>query len=70
MMKVYSILCVCLLLVSIMTNEVEAGPVAYGYCQSGCAAVVVACYAAGGFTFGTITVGFGMSLIIVQILWW
>lgn len=31
-----------------------AGPVAYGVCQAGCSAVVVACYAAAGATFGTI----------------
>jgi hypothetical protein len=30
-----------------------AGPFSYGACQSGCNAVVVACYAAGGLTFGT-----------------
>lgn len=33
--------------------EVFAGPLAYGICQTGCNAVVVACYAAAGFTFGT-----------------
>jgi hypothetical protein len=29
-----------------------AGPAAYGVCQSGCAAVVMACYTAAGFTWG------------------
>ncbi|KAF6802731.1 hypothetical protein CSOJ01_11404 [Colletotrichum sojae] len=29
-----------------------AGPVGYGICQAGCAAVVVACYAGAGATFG------------------
>ncbi|KAK7961977.1 uncharacterized protein PG986_002802 [Apiospora aurea] len=33
---------------------VLAAPVAYGVCQAGCSAVVVACYAAAGCTFGTI----------------
>lgn len=31
-----------------------AGPLAYGLCQAGCSSVVVACYAAAGFTFGTV----------------
>lgn len=29
-----------------------AGPAAYGVCQTGCATVVTACYAAAGFTWG------------------
>jgi hypothetical protein len=29
-----------------------AGPVGYGICQAGCAAVVTACYSAAGFTWG------------------
>jgi hypothetical protein len=33
-----------------------AGPIAYGVCQAGCASVVMACYAAGGATWG-VTVG-------------
>jgi len=31
---------------------VNAGPLVYGICQSGCAAIVMACYAAGGATWG------------------
>ncbi|KAI1312583.1 hypothetical protein F5Y03DRAFT_340889 [Xylaria venustula] len=31
---------------------VSAGPAAYGLCQTGCAAVVTACYAAAGYTWG------------------
>ncbi|KAF8869836.1 hypothetical protein BD779DRAFT_640049 [Infundibulicybe gibba] len=30
------------------------GPVAYGICQTGCNSLAVACYAAAGFTFGTV----------------
>lgn len=37
---------------AILINGVEGGPAAYGICQAGCAAVVTACYAAAGFTFG------------------
>ncbi|KIL85995.1 hypothetical protein FAVG1_10965 [Fusarium avenaceum] len=29
-----------------------AGPIAYGVCQAGCSAVVMACYAAAGYTWG------------------
>ncbi|KAH6902116.1 hypothetical protein BKA70DRAFT_1307301 [Coprinopsis sp. MPI-PUGE-AT-0042] len=35
-------------------GQVQAGPIAYGICQTGCNAVVVACYAAAGATFGTV----------------
>lgn len=35
-------------------QQVEAGPVAYGICQTGCAGVVVACYSAAGAVFGTV----------------
>ncbi|PUU82833.1 hypothetical protein B9Z19DRAFT_1040272 [Tuber borchii] len=31
-----------------------AGPISYGICQSGCAAVVVACYTGAGAVFGTV----------------
>ena len=30
----------------------SAGPAGYGICQAGCAAVVMACYSAAGFTWG------------------
>ncbi|KAI7823193.1 hypothetical protein BC939DRAFT_397347 [Gamsiella multidivaricata] len=42
----------------------NAGPLAYGICQSGCNALVVACYAAAGFTFGTITAGAAVPAVI------
>ena len=48
-------LCIILL----MGSCTQAGPAAYGICQAGCAAVVVACYAAAGFIFGTVTGGIG-----------
>lgn len=31
-----------------------AGPLASGICYAGCAGVTVACFAAAGFTFGTV----------------
>ncbi|CAF1122499.1 unnamed protein product, partial [Rotaria sordida] len=37
----------------------SAGPVAYGICQAGCAALAVACYSAAGAVFGTVTAGIG-----------
>ena len=33
-------------------NPSLAGPAAYGICQAGCSGVVMACYAAAGFTWG------------------
>ncbi|KAF4567255.1 hypothetical protein EYR40_006252 [Pleurotus pulmonarius] len=35
-------------------SGVQAGIIAYGICQTGCNVVAVACYAAAGFTFGTV----------------
>ncbi len=32
----------------------DGGPLAYAACQAGCAGVTVACFAAAGFTFGTV----------------
>ena len=46
-------------------SEAYAGPLAYGICQTGCNALVVSCYAAAGFTFGTITVGLGTPAAII-----
>ncbi|KAF9352520.1 hypothetical protein BGX26_009688, partial [Mortierella sp. AD094] len=42
----------------------SAGPLAYGLCQTGCNALAVACYAAAGFTFGTVTAGAGIPAVI------
>lgn len=39
--------------VAMLSSLASAGPLAYGICQTGCNAVVVACYAAAGATFGT-----------------
>ncbi|OCK90052.1 uncharacterized protein K441DRAFT_666685 [Cenococcum geophilum 1.58] len=35
-----------------LTHFTYAGPAAYGIRQAGCAAVVMACYSAAGFTWG------------------
>lgn len=47
---------VILLLVLIVSssNNVTGVPAAVGICYAGCAALVVACYSAAGFTFGTV----------------
>ena len=42
-----------------------AGPLAYGICQTGCNFLAVACYTAAGFTFGTVTAGFGTPVVIL-----
>ncbi|KAJ5930794.1 hypothetical protein N7466_006287 [Penicillium verhagenii] len=36
----------------LLATNVSAGPAAYGVCQAGCAALVMACYSAAGFTWG------------------
>lgn len=40
------------LILFIFMTTALAGPAAYGVCQAGCASVVMACYAAAGFTWG------------------
>ena len=37
---------------ALLANPTRAGPVGYGICQAGCSGVVMACYAAAGFTWG------------------
>ena len=44
--------------------QTEAGLLSYGICQSGCAAIVVSCYAAGGSVFGTVTAGAATPAVI------
>jgi hypothetical protein len=53
----------CIIL--LMASHIEAGPAAYGICQAGCAALAVACYAAGGAVFGTVTAGVGTPAVIL-----
>ena len=57
MMKTVAIVLVMLGLAC--TDPVTAGPLAYGICQTGCNAIAVACYAAAGAVFGTVTAGIG-----------
>ncbi|KAF9951023.1 hypothetical protein BGZ72_007357 [Mortierella alpina] len=51
-------------LLAILTKS-EAGPAAYGICQTGCNGLAVACYGAGGFVFGTVTAGAGIPAAVV-----
>ena len=48
-----------------MMGRVDAGPLSYGICQTGCNGLVVSCYAAAGFTFGTVTAGAGVPASIM-----
>ncbi len=48
-----------------IVQEADSGPLAYGICQTGCNAIVVACYAAAGYTFGTVTLGAGVPAVII-----
>ncbi|KAI6147894.1 hypothetical protein BKA82DRAFT_1006901 [Pisolithus tinctorius] len=41
-----------------------AGPFAYALCQTGCNTVTVACYAAAGFTFGSVAAAAAPSLLV------
>lgn len=61
-LKCLTILAILILSMPLMA---ESGPLAYGICQTGCNAMVVACYAAAGFTFGTVTAGAGIPAAIV-----
>jgi hypothetical protein len=54
-----------LLLQAFLPPQVDAGPAASSICYAGCAAVVVACYAAAGATFGTVTAGVGTPAAII-----
>ncbi|KAI9552354.1 hypothetical protein GHT06_022719 [Daphnia sinensis] len=62
--KMKFLLAVCVLMALLPLSTV-AGPLAYGVCQTGCNAGVVACYAAAGFTFGTVTAGASTPLVIM-----
>lgn len=53
-----------LLLVSAL-SPTQAGPIAYGICQTGCATLTAACYSAAGFVFGTVTAGLGTPPAII-----
>lgn len=63
-MKATAIL-VCFLILTSSSSYTEAGPAAYGVCQAGCAALAVACYAAAGAVFGTVTAGVGTAPAIL-----
>ncbi|KAI5993706.1 hypothetical protein F5J12DRAFT_858457 [Pisolithus orientalis] len=41
-----------------------AGPFAYALCQTGCNMVAVGCYAASGFTFGTVAAPAAPQMIL------
>ena len=54
-----------LLSICLLPLMAESGPLAYGICQTGCNAIFVSCYAAAGFTFGTVTAGVGVPAAII-----
>ena len=58
-----SLIFLCFLLLG--NKTALGGIIGYGLCQSGCNALVVSCYAAAGFTFGTITGGLGAPAVIL-----
>lgn len=65
---IFGALMALLLLLTTAPQPADAGLLGilgYGTCQSGCNAVAVACYAAAGFTFGTVTAGVGVTVAII-----
>ena len=54
-----------ILIIALLSGVAESGPLAYGICQTGCNAGVVACYTAAGVTFGTVTAGAGVPAVIL-----
>jgi hypothetical protein len=56
---------ILIFLLIILQSFTKAGLISYGACQTGCNTLVVACYAAAGFTFGTVTGGAGVPAVIV-----
>ena len=53
-----------LMFLFLLSHVVVGGPIAYGLCQTGCNGIAVACYAAAGYTFGTVTAGAGVPAAI------
>ena len=63
-----AVLLMALLLAVAFVPQADAGLLGllgYGMCQSGCNTVAVACYAAAGATFGTVTAGLGTPAVIL-----
>ena len=56
---------ILIFLLIILQSFTKAGLISYGVCQTGCNTLVVACYAAAGFTFGTVTGGAATPAVIV-----
>ncbi len=48
-----------MMIISLLTKKVISWPVLAGVCIGACYAGVVACYAALGYVFGTVTAGIG-----------
>lgn len=55
-----------ILIAAILPPLVRGGPLAYATCQTGCNGVAVACYAAGGYVFGTVSAGTGIPAVIAS----
>ncbi len=64
-MKTALVVVIITLVLSATTIPANAGPIAYGICQSGCSELAVACYTAGGYVFGTVTTGAGVPAVIL-----
>ena len=49
---------------AMFAGQAQAGLLAYGACQAGCSVAVGTCYAAAGFTFGTVLAATAPSAIL------
>jgi hypothetical protein len=51
------------LALALLVTQAQAGPVAYGACQAGCATLAVACYSTAGFLLA-IPPGAGAGIVL------
>ena len=58
-------LLVLFFLIGLLVSNSSAGPITGSLCSACCAGGVVTCYAAAGFTFGTVTAGASTPAVIV-----
>lgn len=53
-MKLFSLIKATTVVLSLTVRQASAGRIEYAVCQAGCASLVMACYTAAGFVWGTV----------------
>ena len=48
-----------------LSSSVDAGPLSYGICQTGCNGLAVACYSAAGAVMGVATAGVAVPAAVL-----